>query len=79
MKGKKQYKNDRFAKCDGCGARIYREDERHYKFKCGCSSILGSYGILDEAYCTSCDREGLRKHLEKLNQEGLLKSKKNKT
>jgi acetyl-CoA carboxylase beta subunit len=79
MKGKKQYKNDKFAKCDNCGSRVYKENQRHYKDKYCCSTYFGWPTTHDEVFCDFCDREGLKKHLEKLNEEGLLKGKKNET
>lgn len=70
MKGKKKYKNDQFAKCDGCGNRIYKEEERHYKGKYGCSSIFGyDVIIIDEAYCDICDKDGLKNKLIELDNK----------
>lgn len=71
MKGKKKYKDDRFSRCDGCGKRVYKESERHYKEKYFCSISLGFPTIPVEVYCDDCDKDGLTKIILELQKKHL--------
>ncbi len=55
--GKKKFKRDQYARCDGCGKRTYQEAERVYQWPIYAAfvSVCACTGVL----CVECDYNGL--------------------
>jgi len=62
--GKKQFKNDPYAKCDECGKRIYDEKDRIYKW--GWFHVFEDWRIATGVYCAECDMKALHSLIESL-------------